>query len=501
MSIPRPEKLYDREGEWADLVSFATNPQGRQRLGVVYGRRRFGKSFLLRRLVEQVGGIYYLALDEAREPGLRRFATEIGQLYTPPARVAFESWEIALRETLNLLGARGSPQVLVLDEYPYLRAQSPELDSVVQALMDSIAGGEIGSDWKSPVSVILCGSALAVMTELLSGTSPLRGRASLDMPILAFDYRQSRAFWEIEDNETAFSVHSIVGGAAGYRDLASNTAIPQRRDALLDWISATICNPSHSLFREDEYLLREDPRVTKEAIYYSLLGAIAEGATTQSEIARAVGKKSDELNYSLNVLVSAGFVTRDADLLTQRNPVYRVADPIVRFHKLITRRHQAALEDRKTQEVWEVARDTYRSQIIGPHFESICRRWTEAYASTDTLGGPIGHVRAMQVNDPVQKQKYELDAVALTQASTGRRRRTIQVLGEAKGTTRPCTTADLSRLEHIQDLLQERGSVTVTKRAKKLIFSMNGFDRLLIEAARSRQDVELVDLDRLYFGV
>lgn len=467
---------------------------------MVYGRRRFGKSFLLRRLVEQVGGIYYLALDEAREPGLRRFAGEIGQLYTPPARVAFDSWEIALRETMNLLGTRSSPQVLVLDEYPYLRAQSPELDSVIQALMDSIASGEFGAGWKSPVSVILCGSALSVMTELLSGTSPLRGRASLDMPILAFDYRQSRVFWEITDSETAFTVHSIVGGAAGYRDLASNTAVPKTRDTLLDWLSATICNPSHSLFREDEYLLREDPRVTKEALYYSLLGAIAAGATTQSEIATAVGKKSDELNYSLNVLVTAGFVTRDDDLLTQRNPVYRVADPIVRFHKLITRPHQAALEDRKTREVWDAAQDTYRSQVVGPHFESICRRWTDTYASINTLGGPIGRARALQVNDPVQKQQYELDAVALTQASTGRRKRTIQVLGEAKGTMRPRTLDDLTRLDRIHSLLQDRNGVAVAKGAKKLIFGMSGFDNTLIKAARDRPDVELVDLDRLYSG-
>lgn len=500
MRIPRPDKLYDRETEWGDLVSFVTGTQGPLRLGLVYGRRRFGKSFLLRRLVEQVGGWYYLALEEAREPGLRRFAAEVGQLYLPPARVAFESWEVALRETLDLLGTRSTPQVLVLDEYPYLRAQSPELDSTIQALMDSAANGELGSGWKSPVSVVLCGSALSVMTGLLSGTSPLRGRASLDMPILAFDYRQSRAFWEISDNETALATHSIVGGAAGYRDLASNTPVPQDRDSLLEWISATVFNPSHSLFREDEYLLREDPRVTKEAIYYSLLGAIAGGATSQAEIAAAVGKRSDELNYSLNVLVSAGFVARDDDLLTQRNPVYRVADPIARFHKLITRRHQAALEDRKTQEVWELAQDTYRSQIIGPHFESICRRWTEAYASVETLGGAIRHVRALQVNDPDQQRKYELDAVALTQASTGRRKRTIQVLGEAKGTTGSRTLGDLRRLDRIQDLLQQRSGVAVSTGVKKLLFGMNGFDAALMEAVRSRSDVELVDLDRLYFG-
>lgn len=500
MPTDRPAQLYDRESEWAALVSFAESPQPQLRVGVLYGRRRFGKSFLLRRLVERVGGFYYLALEEAREPALRRFAGEVGQLYTPPARVAFESWEIALRETLNVLGTRDSPQVLVLDEYPYLRAQSSELDSVIQALSDSAANGTLGKDWRSSVSVVLCGSALSVMTELLSGTSPLRGRASLDMPILAFDYRQARGFWNVEDNRIAFDLHSIVGGAAGYKDLASTTAVPHTRETLLGWMAATVLNPSHALFREDEYLLREDPRVTKEAIYYSMLGAIAEGATSQAGIAAAVGKKSDELNYSLNVLISAGFVTRDDDLLSQRNPMYRVADPIARFHKLITRHHQAALEDRKVQEVWELAQATYRSQIVGPHFESICRRWAEAYASVETLGADVGPVRALQINDPNEKQRYELDVVATTRASAGRRKKVIQVLGEAKGTTGPRTLGDLTRLDRIYELIAARKGMSVSREAKKLIFGMNGFDDDLVKAARDREDVELVDLDRLYLG-
>ena len=144
--------------------------------------------------------------------------------------------------------------------------------------MDEAAAGDLGAGWPSPVTVIVCGSAMSVMTGILSGTSPMRGRAALDLPLAAFDYRQARGFWEIDDPAVAFAVDSIVGGAAGYKDLTASVAPPTCPEDLARWLAATVLNPSHALFREDEYLLREDPRITAEAPYYSLLQAIAEGA-------------------------------------------------------------------------------------------------------------------------------------------------------------------------------------------------------------------------------
>ena len=70
------------------------------------------------------------------------------------------------------------------------------MDSVLQAIADDVADGSFGGDWKGTVSVVLCGSAMSVMADILSGTSPLRGRAVLDLPFGSFDYRQAREYWE-----------------------------------------------------------------------------------------------------------------------------------------------------------------------------------------------------------------------------------------------------------------------------------------------------------------
>ena len=74
--------------EWGDLTAFATGPGPRLRLGILYDARRYGKTYLLRRLVESVGGVYHLALQEERRSALDRFAVTLSQLQTgtPPLR-------------------------------------------------------------------------------------------------------------------------------------------------------------------------------------------------------------------------------------------------------------------------------------------------------------------------------------------------------------------------------------------------------------------------------
>ena len=498
---PRPPSLYDREREWDDLVGFLTATGPNLRLGLLYGRRRYGKSYLLRRLVESVGGVYHLALQEERRSSLGRFADTVSrhQPGAPPLR--FDGWSAALSYVVDFLGTQATePTVLVLDEYPYLREASSELDSCLQALMDEAAAGSLGSAWKAPVSVIVCGSAMSVMTGILSGTSPMRGRASLDMALAPFDFRQAGGYWGITDPEAAFEVDAIVGGAAGYKDLTASAGVPERLSEVADWLCATVLNPSHALFREDEYLLREDPRVTVEAPYYSLLQAIAAGGASQGRIAESVGRSPGDIVHQLNVMTSAGFVVRDDDLLTARRPVYRIADPIVRFHHLVTRRSRAMLEDRRAAEVWAGAVETFRSRIVGPHLESLCRRWVDRYAAPDTLGGLVAPPRRLQVNDRSRRQSFELDvaSVSAADATAGSHHTTVQVLGEAKA--KRLGSEDLTRLDRIAELLDARPTVSVSSVARRLLFSIRGFSADLQSAAKHRGDVELIDLDRLYGG-
>lgn len=489
----RPDDLFDREREWEDLLDFVGGSDP-VRLGIVHGRRRQGKSWLLRRLVREAGGIYTMALQHDRPSALGRFAEDLGRSSDlDGVRFQLDDWEDALTTAQSVLARQGQ-RILVLDEYPYLLEHSPELSSVLQAFYD-----EVRSDGgASPVRLLLCGSAISVMEELLSGQSPLRGRTSLQMRLRPFDYRTSAEFWETDDSELAFNLNAILGGTAGYRDLVQSE-LPPDLEGLSRWLSETVLNPSSALFTEDDFLLREDPRIRDRALYYSILQAVSEGNHTRTDIAGAVGRKRTDLAHPLEVLETSGFLTISRDIRKKRGSSVRIADPIVRFHQLITKPRLSQFEERQFEAAWSASLPTYRSQILGPHFEELARQWVRLFADQPTLGGETGEVGYTVVADPDHRKNREIDVVGL---GAGERRHDksarITCIGEAKSSEAKRGSNDLRRLEQMRELLQSDGAPCAD--ANLLLFGRSGFDEELRDAADERDDLQLVDLDRMYRG-
>lgn len=471
------------------MVDFAGQPGPGIRLALVRGRRRQGKSFLLRRLTGATGGFYYQALEQEPAQALAALGAAVGQqLGVPGGRLAFANWEEAVH-AITSLSEGDAPAIVVVDEFPYLLAHSPELPSILQRQIDASRDGSPG------VRLILCGSALSVMASLLVGTQALRGRASHDLRVGTFDYRTAARFWGIEQPKVAFHVHAVLGGTPGYRDLMT-ARTPVRMSDFSRWIEQGVLNPASAMFREDDYLLTEERALSDRALYHAVVGAIAAGATSQTAIAAAVGRENRSVQHPLKALEEAGFVVRDDDMFKSRRPIYRLADPIVRFHHVVTRRDLARFEDRRFAEAWADAQPRFSTHVLGPHFEQLARDFTFAFASPETVGGVVAQVGGAVVNDRDVGAQHELDLVATVRVSSGATE--VAAIGEAKHTSRPRTISDLSRLERIRTLLNERGQAPIT--TKFLLFSATGFDRNLIAAADQRGDVELIDLDRMYRG-
>lgn len=491
--MEKPEDLFDRDREWRDLAEFVGGPD-RIKVGIVHGRRRQGKSWLVRRLAAAADGVYTMALQHDRRSALDRFAGELARS-TGLAGVGFQldDWEQALDAARQVL-AREDRHVLIIDEYPYLLEHSPELSSVLQAVYDDEANAVSGS----PLRLVLCGSAIGVMEQLLSGQSPLRGRAQLELRLQPFDFRTVAAFWGLADPDVAFHVHAIFGGTPGYRALAG-TPPPDRLNELPGWLASTVLNPASALFTEAEYLLREDPHVQARSVYFAILGAIAAGHHTPTAIGGAIGRDRTALAHPLEVLTTAGFVTHAADVRKARGSSYHIADPLVRFHQLVTRPRLAQFEERRWEAAWRDATATFRSKILGPHFEHLAREWTRRFADPATTGGDVGEVGYTVVSDRGRRTRHEVDVVGLPAgARTGAKGAALGCLGEAKASERPRTTDDLARLERVRALLVADGADAAG--ARLLLFGRSGFDPDLAQAARARSDVELVDLDRLYGG-
>lgn len=493
MSDPssKPPELVARDHEWDDLCRFVEGRRSGMSIAVVYGRRRQGKSYLLRRLCEAYGGRYVMAVQEERLPALRRFVTETASL---PGHVTVADWDAALRLAVDRPPADW-PLLLVIDELPYLLRHSPEIPSLLQRLYD-----EVGR----PVRVVLCGSAISVMSELLSGTKALRGRASVDLCLRPFDYRTSARYWGAVDPRTAFAVDAVMGGTPGYRDLV-DAPVPANPDDLGSWLATSVLNPSHALFTEADYLLREDPRLGDRAVHHSILAAIADGARTPTAIGARIGRDRTAVAYPLRVLRDTGFVRDDDDLLHQRKPSYHLVDPIIRFVQLVVAPRPAVFEDRRWKDGWRAAGPAFSSGVLAPHFEHLAREWVRRFAERDLLPRDLlqrelGEVGRTVVNDPSGRAVHEIDVAALPVGERRQSRGSAAILlGEAKAGAAARGVADLHRLERIRELLLARGSATSD--ATLAVFGLGGFDADLVELAGRRRDVLLVDLAQLYAGI
>lgn len=488
--MERPSDLFDRQDEWKSLAGFAVGRLKTTSLGVVYGRRRHGKSYLLEQLAASTGGFYHQAVEEERAPALARLAeslsAHLGSPALPGAR--FDDWDTALRALVDQVGDKP----IILDEFPYLLHAAPELPSVLQMAIDASKSGRYPR-----FRFIICGSALSVMTELLTGQRALRGRASLEMLVQSFDYRESRQFWEINDIETAFRVNAVLGGAPGYRDLLAGLGAPASVEELPAWLAEGVLNPSHALYREAEYLLAEDPALAQRSLYQSVIAAVAGGATTRDKLAGQLGRESTSLAHPLQQLERSRFLLRDEDLLHGRRPRLRIVDPLLRFHFAVTRPEQFRFDSRKTTEAWVDSEGRFSSAVLGPHFEIVARHWAAAYASQETLGGRLGRVGFTQVNDRELKQAFELDVVVESAEPRRDGVKRLLAIGEVKSSNAERTLSDLDRLERLRSLLASRADVGSTK---LLVFGRSGFDSKLIGVAAKRNDVELIDLVRMYEG-
>ncbi|GAA5058002.1 anti-sigma regulatory factor (Ser/Thr protein kinase) [Thermocatellispora tengchongensis] len=128
--VDKPDVIFDRDREWAVLSRFVTDPRPGATLGVVSGRRRHGKTFLLHALCTAMGGFYFGATDATSVESLRRIGAALTAYGSPGAPCRFTDWCEAVDALLDL--GRDRPVPVVIDEFPYLARAEPALPGIIQ---------------------------------------------------------------------------------------------------------------------------------------------------------------------------------------------------------------------------------------------------------------------------------------------------------------------------------------------------------------------------------
>ena len=481
--LTKPKDMFDREREWSALDRFAGSGQSSATLGVVSGRRRQGKTFLLEALCEAAGGLYIAAEQASEAESLRSFAAAVGAFVGSPLPVAFTDWRQAIDALLAVGVDREIP--VVIDEFPYLVKASPQLPSIIQAAL----APRRAEFTASRTRLLLCGSAMSFMGSLLSGTAPLRGRAGLELIVPTLDFRLAADFWGITDPLLAFKVNAVVGGTPAYRRQFTADDAPSSIEDFDPWMLRHPLNPASPLFREARYLLSEETEIRDPGLYHSVLAAVTAGNATSGGIAGYVGRKASDIAHPLHVLEDAGLLRKETDAFRKNRTVYRVNEPLIAFHQAVLRPNWTDWElGRQPERLWSRAQSRFNPQVLGPRFEQICREWAQTYADEETFGGFADRVGSGTVNDPANRATHEVDLAVFTTADDGSE--TLLAIGECK-LSETIGKAHLERLEHIRTLLSVRFD---TSRTKLALFSGSGF----ADSLPQREDVILIGLPELY---
>ena len=125
---------------------------------VIYGRRRVGKTTLIKEFIKDKRAFYFLATTESEAQSMKRFAGVLSRTTKNPmlSKVTFTDWLDLFQVVAD--DHPDEKKVLVIDEFPYLVKTNPDFPSILQNAWD-----EVLKDHN--VMLVLCGSLISMMKK------------------------------------------------------------------------------------------------------------------------------------------------------------------------------------------------------------------------------------------------------------------------------------------------------------------------------------------------
>jgi len=451
MFINRKSELSFLEQAW---------DSDRAELIVVYGRRRVGKTALLRTFCTDRPGAFWVASLSSEAILRQSFTNALWQATHPNAADAgftFETWERAFQAMGEL--AEDKRHVVVIDEFPYLVSAASEVSSVLQKVWDEYLQN-------TKLMLVLCGSHLGMMErEILMYRAPLYGRRTGQLRLRSLSLEAVGEYFSHYNHIEQIETYAVLGGIPAY------LAQFDDRKSLLDNIEHRILNPASYLYMEPQFLLREELQEPRN--YFAILQSVAQGKTRLNQIVQATGMERGPVSRYLSVLQELHLVERRVPA-TEKRPdksrrgIYRIRDPFLAFWFRFVTPYVSILEGGRVDYVVQRL-ETELSIFIGPVFEDICREWVMRQSVAENLPFVPERVGAWW------DRSEEIDVVAINDLE-----KTVLV-GECKWTTKRMGVGVL------QDLKRKAQALEVMGRWEKMsyiLFSKAGFsDNLLAIAA------------------
>jgi len=472
-------ELIDRKRELEELRGL---PERRRPcLGIIYGRRQVGKTFLLARAWPDARAFYFLAADSTpdlnRQDLLRELAAWAGRQLDFND---YPTWRTVFRLFVDL--AAKEPLVIVLDEFQYLLGGADDAASQLVAVWDREAQGR-------PLTLILCGSAVSTMEGLQAGGQPLFGRANWSMRLQPFDYRDAARMQPDRSLRDAALLYGVFGGTPRY------LATVRPNETIGSVATRALLSPNGEVHLQLSTLLEQERGIRDPAALRSVLAAIASGRTGINEIAQAsgLGDQPHVVRRALDVLEGLELVGRTRNFGAGMRAPYRhyVLDNAVLFWHRFVLPHRSRLARDDEKAIWREMVAPYLNDYMGPVFERITEQAFARYHDRWKLPG--AELWAGWSGRDRNRRSIEIDVVA--RLDHGR-----MLAGEVKWSSNPRGFELHNGLTRdLEDLANSgHGWAREAMSGELLYVSAGGFTEEFARWAAGEKRVHLLRLEDLY---
>ncbi len=431
---------------------------------VIYGRRRVGKTELIKQFIDGKKAIYFMGIESNAKQNLENFSKSIMEFSSGvDSEMTFQSFQAALEYVFKL--SEKERIILAVDEYPYVARSSKSLASTLQLLIDKYKNS-------SKLMLILCGSSMSYMEDkVLAYKAPLYGRRTAQMKLLPFDFAETCRYFKNFSDEDKMLIYGIVGGTPQY--------LLQMSDKLSieDNIKNTYLNPISFLYEEPTNLLKQEVR--EPAIYTAIVTAIAMGASRMSEISTKVGEDTNVCASYIKNLISLGIVQKETPYgeKASRKSVYSIGDNMFRFWYRFVLANNSLIARGAPDLVYKRI-EPYLPDYMGKVFEEVCKQYLWKQLLSDNSPVEFNSLGRWWGTNQKNRTQEEIDIMGETDKNTA-------LFAECKWTNEKVDTAVL-------ETLVKRSELFNYKNMHYYLFSKSGFTKGCEEKAKELMNVNLV---------
>lgn len=424
---------------------------------VMYGRRRVGKTTLLKEYIFPKPYIYFLVTLEALPIVIERFQNLVADFLEDDffRDIKLKSFE----QIFSYLAKQNLSKkiVIVIDEFQYLGKLDKSIPSQFQYIVDEILKSK-------NIHLVLCGSIISMMYEqTLSYNSPLYGRRTSSIKLDALSFEHLSSFFPKKNEIELIELYAVLYGVPKYLELFKES------DNIFEAIEKNILDKNAFLYEEPRFILQNE--VNEPMTYFTILETIANGEHKIGNIAGKLNKNVQNITSFISKLIELEIIYKEVPI-TEKLPnkskkgLYFIKDNFFRFWFSYVLPYRSQLELGNSNYAMLKIKENF-SGFIGKVYEDLSVEYT------------LKNYPLLKAGRWWNKDE-EIDVVGINEK--------FILVGECKYSNKKVGIDILKQLENKSKKIELNLPIKYY-----LLFSKSGFTKDLLEIQKNRKDIVLIN--------